>query len=226
MANIYVEGKGPQGIQAKESLLPAAVAGYTRGLAVTYGVDQFHAALVAAAGSPAIGLLEEDAININNPASVIQFGQAVAQIGANVVALQPLTTNAAGQLVPATAGQPVTAIALEPQNYVAPGSYATVFVVAILGITMPGSDVNYYAAAGALAVPEGDTTAVVNGAAALAMTLVQPTASMARSMWLRSPRRAMAWCSKPSIRSGSFARLWEAQCSRSTAPWTVFSNLN
>ncbi|MDR3723272.1 MAG: hypothetical protein P4K83_02130 [Terracidiphilus sp.] len=177
MANIYVEGKGPQGVQAKESLLPAAVAGYTRGLAVTYGVDSLHAALVAAAGSLAIGLLEEDAINVNNPASVIEFGQTVAQIGANVAALQPLMTNAAGQLVPATAGQPVTAIALEPQVYVAPGSYATVFVVAILGITLPGSVVSYYAAAGALTVPEGDSTAVVNGAAALAMTLAQPTAA-------------------------------------------------
>jgi hypothetical protein len=132
MANIYVEAKGPKGPQFKESLLPAAVAGYARGLAVTYGADANHAALIAAAGASAVGILEEDAINVNNPSSVIEFGQGVAQIGANVNALQPLATNAAGQLVPATAGQPVVAIALETQVYVAPGSFANVFVLGLL----------------------------------------------------------------------------------------------
>lgn len=173
MANIYVEGKGPKGIQAKESLLPTAQAGYNRGLAVVYGADQFHATLVAVAATAAIGILEEDAISVLNPCSVIEFGQAVAQIGANIAANESLTTNAAGQLVPALPGQPVVAVALEPQEYVAPGSFATVFVVSILGMVMPGSVVTHYVAAGAIPVAQG--TAGIGSAGALAMTLAQPT---------------------------------------------------
>ncbi len=177
MANIYIEGKGPKGVQAKESLLPTTVSGYTRGLAVTYGADAYHATLIAAAGVAAIGILEEDAINVYNSCSVIEFGQAVAQIGANVTALQQLTTNAAGQLVPAQPGQPILAVALETQNYVAPGSFANVFVLGLFGpaLTLEGDPVTYYAAAGAIAVASG--TAAINGAAALAMTLAAPSAA-------------------------------------------------
>jgi hypothetical protein len=179
MANIYVEKKGRQGLQASESLLPTAVIGYSRGLAVTYGADEYHATLIAAAASLAVGILDEDAININNPCKVVEFGQAVAQIGANLTALQPLTTNAAGQLVPAQPGQPVVAIALEPQNYVSPGSFATVFVLGLFGFTQlggsGGDQVTYYAANGAIPVVSG--TAALNGAGALAMTLAQPTAA-------------------------------------------------
>jgi hypothetical protein len=174
MANIYVEAKGPKGVNAKESLLPAAVIGFTRGLAVTYGSDQYHAALIAAAAAAAIGLIEEDAISVQNPISVIEFGQTVAQIGATVAELQALTTNAAGQLVPAQPGQPVIAIALEPQTYVSPGSYANVFVLGAFGYLLtPGSPVSYLTASGALPIATG--TYVLNGAAALAMTLANPT---------------------------------------------------
>jgi len=100
MANIYIEKKGRQGVQAFESLLPAAVTGYSRGLAVTYGADEYHAVLIMALAASAVGILEEDAINVNNPCRVIEFGECVAQIGASVTALQLLTTNASGQLVP------------------------------------------------------------------------------------------------------------------------------
>jgi hypothetical protein len=139
MANIFVEGKTPIGQSFKESLLPVSVTGYTRGLAVTSGVasgsDAYHCALIAAAGVAALGIIEEDqvvgagATSPNSPVSVIEFGQAVAQIGANITAMQPLATNAAGQLVPQTTGQPMVAIALESQTYVAPGSFALVFVL-------------------------------------------------------------------------------------------------
>lgn len=132
MANIYVEGKGPQGPQVKESLLPTAVAGYQRGLAVVYGADAFHATLAGAAAG-AIGILEEDAISLNNACAVIQHGPAVAQIGANVSKGQQLATNAAGQLVPAVSTNPVVAIAMEDQTYVAPGSFALVFVPGFMG---------------------------------------------------------------------------------------------
>jgi hypothetical protein len=172
MANIYVEAKGPKGVQAKESLLPAAVAGYQRGLAVTYGSDQYHAALVAAA-TVAVGILEEDAISTRNPSAVVEFGQTVAQVGANVTALQPLTTNAASQLVPAQPGQPVIAVALEPQVYVAPGSFANVFVLGLFGFTMPGDTVAYLGAAGAVPLITG--TYSINAAAAVQVTLAAPT---------------------------------------------------
>lgn len=184
MSNIYVEAKGPKGIQLKESLTLSAVpASPSRGLAVTYGSDTFHATVVsAAAASGVIGILEEDAVavvrggvnTVGEPNSVIEFGQAVAQIGASVTALQPLTTNASGELVPATAGQPIVAFALEAQAYVSPGSFACVLVVAILGLVMPGSPVTYATASGAVALVSG--TVALNGAAALAMTLGVPPA--------------------------------------------------
>ena len=151
---------------------------------MTYGSDAFHAAIVAAAAATGvIGILGEDAVVtvqggvsvVGEPSSVIEFGQATAQIGANVAVNQPLTTNASGELVPAGPGQPIVAVALEPQVYVSPGSFACVFVLAILGLTMPGSPVSYAAAAGAIAVTTG--TVVLNGAAALAMTLAAPTAA-------------------------------------------------
>lgn len=134
MANIYVEGKGPKGPQYKESLLPAAVAGYQRGICVNYGSDAFTAAVVLQAAVSAMGILEEDAIDVRNPVSVIEFGQVVAQIGASVVRGQSLTTNAAGQLVPALANQPVVAVSLEDQVYVAPGSFACVFFMGMVTI--------------------------------------------------------------------------------------------
>ena len=184
MSNIYVEAKGPKGIQLKESLqLSSVPASPSRGLAVTYGSDTFHATVVAAAAALAVvGILEEDAVavvrggvnTVGEPNTVIEFGQAVAQIGASVTALQPLTTNASGQLVPANPGQPIVALALEAQTYVSPGSFACVLVVAILGLVMPGSPVSYVTAAGAIPLVSG--TVIINGAAALAMTLGVPPA--------------------------------------------------
>jgi myo-inositol-hexaphosphate 3-phosphohydrolase len=132
MANIYVEAKGPKGGQFKESLLPTAVSGYERGLAVVYGADAYHATLAGAAAA-AIGIMEEDALNVANPTAVVEFGQVVAQIGANVAAGQSLAVNAAGQLVPAVATNPIVAVALEAQVYVAPGSFANVFVLGFFG---------------------------------------------------------------------------------------------
>jgi hypothetical protein len=64
---------------------------------------------------------------------VVEFGQVVAQIGANVAAGQSLAVNAAGQLVPAVATNPIVAVALEAQVYVAPGSFANVFVLGFFG---------------------------------------------------------------------------------------------
>jgi hypothetical protein len=172
MSNIYVEGKGPKGPQIKESLAFAVTPAVpSRGLAVTFGSDEYHAALAATAGEQCIGLIEEDVI-AGLPAAIIEFGQGVAQIGANVAAGQPLAVNANGLLVPAVAGQSVVAISLEAQNYVSPGSFAAVFVLGLAGPTYAGAQTYYYAAAGAIAPVTG--THVINGAAALAMTLVAP----------------------------------------------------
>ena len=132
MSNIYVEAKGPKGVQAKESLLPTAVSGYSRGMAVTYGADAYHATLAGAAAA-AIGILEEDAISLKNPCAVVEHGQVVAQIGANVSKGQQLAVNAAGQLIPAVSTNPVIAIALEDQTYVSPGSFANVWVLGLFG---------------------------------------------------------------------------------------------
>src|ERR1700683_4694751 len=107
MANISVEGKGPIGPQVKESLaFAAAPAVPSRGLAVTYGADEYHAALAATAGEACIGLIEEDIVS-GLPGSIVEFGQTVAQIGAAVSVQQPLAVNAEAQLVPATPGQSV-----------------------------------------------------------------------------------------------------------------------
>ena len=133
MANIYVEAKGPKGVQASESLLPTAVTGYTRGLAVVYGADAYHATLAGAAGA-AIGILEEDAISVKNPCRVVEQGQTVAQIGANVSKGQALASDLNGRLIPAVSTNPIVAIALEDQTYVAPGSFASVWLPGFFGV--------------------------------------------------------------------------------------------
>ncbi len=133
MANINTETKGPKGPQVKESLVPAGASGYTRGLAVVYGADTSHAALPVAANAACIGLIEEDAVSATGPISVIEFGQTVGQVGAAVAAAPlALTNNATGQLVPATAGQTVVAIAVETTPNA--GDYIWVFVPGVFGL--------------------------------------------------------------------------------------------
>ena len=178
MSNINVENKYPKGVLDEESLVAASLVGYTRGLAVIYGADQFHALLVSAAGTRALGIIDEDQIVPANasvptmPIRIIEFGQTVAQIGAAVAALQLLATNAAGQLVPAGPGQPVVAVALDANPNA--GDFISVFVVAVCGIYMPGVPTTHYVASGAIPVlPE--SCAGLGSAGALAMTLAQPT---------------------------------------------------
>lgn len=178
MVNIYVESKGPKGVQMKESLTPTVVAGSLRGLCVTYGADATKFALVAAAAVAAIGVLEEDALSLVNPSSVIEFGQTVAQIGADITKGSPLATDANGRLVPATPGQAVVAIALEDQTYVAPNSFgatsfACVFVLGPMSYVAQGSAARHATVAGAIAVQTG--TVGLGSGAALAMTLATPT---------------------------------------------------
>jgi hypothetical protein len=172
MTNINTERKYPKGVQITESLTPTATANYERGLAVVYGADEFHASLASIAGAAILGLLAEDAV-AGLPSLVVLFGQTVGQIGATVAAGEQLTVNAEAQLVPAQPGQVVVAYALDenPNS----GDYVTVFVLGPASYVMPGSQVAYYAAAGAIPVANG--TAVLNGAAALAMTLAAPTAA-------------------------------------------------
>jgi hypothetical protein len=172
MANISTETKGPKGPQIKESLIPAGSSGYTRGLAVTYGSDAYHALLNTVAATACLGLIEEDAIATTEAIAIIEHGQTVAQIGAAVTALQPLTNNAAGQLVPATTGQPVIAVALEGSSTA--GDYVAVFVVGPGNFALPASDaVAHIVAAGAIPVVGG--TYGIGSGGALAMTLATPT---------------------------------------------------
>ncbi len=184
MANIYVEKKIPNRAPFKESLMAASVNGYQRGLAVAFTAgNEFGCTLATALGQVCAGVIEEDqvvgsgATSPTNAIGVIEFGPAVAQIGASVTAGQQLTTNAAGLLIPAASGQSVVAVAMESQTYVAPGSFAGVFVVALLGLLYPGSPVpagvTYVTASGAIPLVNG--TYALNGAAALAMTLATPT---------------------------------------------------
>ena len=177
MTNINTETKGPKGFQNKESLLLAStltalqVAAFVRGLCVTYGADAYHAALpTVAAQASVIGIIEEDAIAAGAPISVVEFGQTVAQVGAAVTALQPLTNNAAGQLVPAQPGQPFIAVALESTPNA--GDYIAVNVQG-LDAGMPGDQVTHAVASGAIPVATG--TIGLGSVGALAMTLAQPT---------------------------------------------------
>lgn len=126
MTNINVELKGPNGPQVKESLLPTAVTGYGRGLAVVYGSDAYHAALASVAGEDILGVIEEDAVSLQNPVSVILFGQAVVEIGAAVTAGEQLAVNASGQFIAAASGKTVVAKALEA------GSNAGDYICALL----------------------------------------------------------------------------------------------
>ncbi len=124
MANINVEKKYPKGPQVTESLTPAAVP-LARGIAVTYGVDEFHCAAVAAAGAAIIGIVEEDAV-AGLPVKVIEQGQCVAQIGAAVTPGQLLATNATGQLVPAATTNYIVARAMTGNPNA--GDYITVLL--------------------------------------------------------------------------------------------------
>lgn len=180
MANIYVEGKTPTGFQIKEPLKPTAVAGYNRGLCVVYGADAFTALLISVAGTAALGILEEDALDIGNPSAVIEFGQTVAQIGANVSKGDALTTDANARLVPAQPGQPVVAVALEDQIYVAPNSsgnssFTTVCVLGVVNKKVSGSAATHETVAGAIPLVSG--VYGLGSGAALAMTLATPTAA-------------------------------------------------
>ena len=84
MTNINTETKGPKGVQIKESLIPGGSSGFTRGLAVVYGTDVYHAAVASVANSPCIGIIEEDAISTTEAISVIEHGQTVGQVGAAI----------------------------------------------------------------------------------------------------------------------------------------------
>jgi hypothetical protein len=171
MTNINVELKGPKGSQLSESLLPAAVAGFTRGLFVVYGADEYHAAVASVAGSKCVGLIDEDAIALTNPVRVIELGQAVAQIGATVTPGQLLTNNALGQAIPAGPGQPILAQALSGNPNA--GDYITVNVLPPIAIAA-GDAATHYVVAGAIPVASG--AAGIGSGAALAMTLAAPTA--------------------------------------------------
>ena len=113
MSNINVETKTPKGPNVAESLTPAASSGYERGLAVVYtaNTDGQGCTLAGTQGEAIIGLLQEDVVP-GLPALVVEEGQAVAQIGAAVVAGNELMVNAAGQLIVATTGSVIVAIAL------------------------------------------------------------------------------------------------------------------
>jgi hypothetical protein len=71
----------------------------------------------------------------------------------------------------------VVAVALEAQTYVAPASFANVFFFGLMApiAAAVASPTTYYTASGAIAVGIG--CAVLNGAAALAMTLAAPTSA-------------------------------------------------
>jgi hypothetical protein len=132
MTNINVELKGPNGPRIVETLTPAVVAAAKRGLAVAYGADEYHCAVVATAGAVAIGLIDEDAVSAQLPVGVVVSGQAVGQIGATVTPGQLLTPNASGQLIPAATGNRIIARAMSGNPNA--GDFIAVLVV-------PGSPV-------------------------------------------------------------------------------------
>lgn len=178
MSNINVENKYPKGPQEKESLLAASVTGYTRGLLVSYGADQYHALLPTAAGQAGIiGVIEEDqtvaqgSTSPTVPISVISRGEAIAVVGAaGITAGMALTNNAAGQVIPAGPGQPVVAVALDSNPNV--GDFICVTMTPPSSSKL-GDQTTHYVAAGAIPVATG--VAGLGSGAAIAMTLAQPT---------------------------------------------------
>jgi len=63
MANIYIEKKGRRCSGFRVSAA-CAVTGYSRGPGCDYGADEYHAVLIMALAASAVGILEEDAINV------------------------------------------------------------------------------------------------------------------------------------------------------------------
>jgi len=174
MANINTETKGPKGARETESLLPTAVTGYTRGLFVQYGADENHASLPAGAAQACIGVIDEDAISLVAPITIIERGQVALQIGATVTAGQSLTNNATGQAVPATAGQIVLGMALSGNPNA--GDFITATLTPPSGVASgvsPSDAVTHATASGAIPVVTGAYG--LGSGAALAMLLATPT---------------------------------------------------
>ncbi len=185
MANIYVEKKIPTQGGFKEPLMAASVTGYSRGLAVTYtSGNEFGCTLAGTQGEACVGIIEEDQVvgsgasTPTNPLSVVELGPCVAQIGANVTAGQSLMVNASGQLIPAVNGNSVVAVAMESQTYVAPGSFACVFVIGQFGWLAAGTVVPTFALTHettSTAIPVVTGNYGLGSAGALAMTLATPS---------------------------------------------------
>jgi hypothetical protein len=167
-----VETTGVTGNPQRRSYV-AAAAGMTRGLALVQGANDATLAIASVANAAAFAILEESTVYAGDSLSAIYEGEAVAIIGAAVQAGQNLITNAAGQLVPATGATNQNIVARAVSSGSNAGDYIVVFVTPDTGPTQDA--VTHYTVAGAIPVTPG--TSGIGSAAALAMTLVQPTAN-------------------------------------------------
>jgi hypothetical protein len=167
-----VETTGVTGNPQRRSYV-AAAAGMTRGFALVQGANDATLAVASAANAPAFAILEESTVYAGDAISAIYEGEAVAIIGAAVQAGQNLITNAAGQLIPATGATNQNIVARAVSSGSNAGDYIVVFVSPDNGPTQDA--VTHYIVAGAIPVAPG--TAGIGSAAALAMTLAQPTAA-------------------------------------------------
>lgn len=146
----------------------AAAASMTRGFFVVQGVDDYHVA-IAGAGQLCLGVILESTINVNDTIAIAIGGESVAVIGAAVEAGQLLCTDSQGRVIPLVPGAYPCAIALSSNSNA--NDEVTVKVLK----SAPGNtqeQVTYITASGAIPAVPG--TYVLNGAAALAMTLIAP----------------------------------------------------
>ena len=167
-----VETTGVSGNPQRRSYI-AAAAGMTRGLALVQGANDSTLAIAAAANAPAFAILEETIVNAGDTISAVYQGEAVAIIGAAVVAGQYLVTDAQGRLVPITGAANQNVVARAVSSGSNAGDYIVVLVSPDIGVTL--EPVTHYTVAGAIPVATG--VAGIGSAGVLAMTLAQPTAA-------------------------------------------------
>ncbi len=167
-----VETTGVSGNPQRRTYV-AAAAGMTRGLALVQGANDSTLAIAAAVNAPAFAILEETTVNISDPIVAVYQGEAVAIIGAAVLAGQYLVTNATGQLIPATGAINQNVVARAVSSGSSAGDYIVVLVNPDTGATL--DPVTHFIVAGAIPVATG--VAGIGSAGVLAMTLAQPTAA-------------------------------------------------
>ncbi len=171
MANVATQG--PVGSQIRRTYA-AQAASMGKGYVVVQGNSDTNAVIASAANAVPIGINDESTVNIGDAVTVITSGETEAVIGAAVASGQFVVSDALGRVVPATNVNGQNIVGQARTSGTTAGDEIILYVSPDAG---PGGQdaVTHAIVSGAIPVATGTTG--LGSAAALAMTLVQPTAA-------------------------------------------------